>query len=418
VRATADLVDGDPTRKEIRATVTSGDKLALARLAKRLDGNELPPAAAVMLGSALEDKLLYHEAVRILRQARDRAQSDTWLLGDLSICLRRASPDDPVAIEESVGCARTLVAVHPENARSHYVLGQALHFGKKDPSSAEPHYRKTLELNPRFTHCMANLASIRRNQGDPAGAEQWYRKATEIDPQFGMAHSSLAEVLQMRGELAGAEVEYRTAIALDPTDSWARQKLVLVQRVAPLVPRLDAVLAGRSVPASPAEAVNFALLCAQPFRRNYAAATRLLEQAFASDPKLADNLANDLSDSHRYYAAFCAVLAASGQGSDATADPVQRAALRGKALAWLRADLTLRSKQAASYNAAERKTAAEVMSWWLEDKDLATVRTGEAKWGDLTAAERPGWESLWSDVRATLAAAQKPVPPPQATTKP
>jgi hypothetical protein len=180
------------------------------------------------------------------------------------------------------------------------------------------------------------------------------------------------------------------------------------------VPRLDDVLAGRTVPASPAEAANFGLLCAQPFRRQYAAAVQLYDRAFADDPKLAD----DLSSGNRYNAACYATRAASGQGADAPADPPERrAALRGKALAWLRANLASWSRQAASDKPAERKMAADKMTHWLKDSDLAAVRPGDAKY-DLPAAERPGWESLWSDVRATLAVAQKPVRPAPVTTKP
>jgi tetratricopeptide (TPR) repeat protein len=451
VRATANLVDPDPTRKEIRATAARGDKEALVRLAERLGSNDLPPASAVMLGSALVSKSLYHEAVRILRPARDRAPSDNWLLEELSTCLRFASPNDPVAIEEAVGCARTLVATHPKNAFSHYVLGLVLQHEKHDPASAEPHYRKTLELNPRFTHCMINLASIRLDRGDLAGAEQWYRNAAETDPQWAKPHDGLAILHQRRGDLAGAEAEYRKVIALDPKNSFIHNalgwllhgkgdlagaeaeyrsaimldpnngapqaNLAVVQRIAPLLSRLDGVLAGRTVPASPAEAANFALLCAQRFRRDYAAAVRLYDHAFADDPKLPDDLANNPPATHRYYAVCCAALAGSGEGTDAPSDPARRAALREQALTWLRADLAWLGKQAASDNSADRKNAANAVNKWLADSEDYGVRPGGFP-RDLSAAERSGWESLWSDVRATLAAARKPVPHAPTTTKP
>ena len=91
--------------------------------------------------------------------------------------LSRASPHDPVVIEEGVGCARTAVAVHPDKAFSHYVLAVAYHLFKNDRAASEPHYRKALELNPRFTFCMMNLGNIlyderrcrRRGQDVPAG---------------------------------------------------------------------------------------------------------------------------------------------------------------------------------------------------------------------------------------------------------
>jgi Flp pilus assembly protein TadD len=481
VRATADLVDPDPIRKEIRATVVKGDSQALARLAQRLDDTHLSPTSAVMLGEALLANALYQEAVRILRPARDRAPSNIWLLMALPSSLWIASPNDPVVIEESVGCARTLVALHPENARSHYVLGVALDIWKKDPASAEPHYLKTLELNPRFTFCMINLGWIREQTGALTGAEHWYRKAAETDPQFAKAHIKLGSLLrtrgdlaeyrtaialdpkssrihndlgqtlqlkgnlagaeaeyrtaialdpkssgshnglgwtlQLKGDLAGAEAEYRMAIALDPSNRYPRENLAVVQRIAPLLPRLDDVLAGRTAPASPAEAANFALLCAQRFRRNYVVAARLYDRAFADDPELPNDLANNPPATHLYYAACCAVLAGSGQGSDALADPARRAVLRGQALAWLRAGLVQRGTQAASDNVADRKKAADALDDWLTDGEHYGVGPGGFP-KDLPAAERPDWESLWSDIRATLAAAQKPFSPAPVTTKP
>ena len=46
-----------------------------------------------------------------------------------------------------------------------------------------------------------------------------------------------------------------------------------------MMPRLDAVAAGKSRPASPAEAVEFFNLCRQPFLKRYAAAARLYADA-------------------------------------------------------------------------------------------------------------------------------------------
>jgi len=122
------------------------------------------------------------------------------------------------------------------------------------------------------------------------------------------------------------------------------------------------VLAGRAEPRTPAESCDFAELCALPFQKRFAAAVRLYQRAFAADPKLAD----DLIALHRYNAACYAARAARGDGLDAPADAPGRAALRGQALSWLRADLTLRRQQADSSDAAQRKTAADELSNWQE----------------------------------------------------
>jgi tetratricopeptide (TPR) repeat protein len=268
-----------------------------------------------------------------------------------------------------------------------------------------------LELNPRFTFAMNHLGDIRRQKGDLAGAERWSREAIELDPKDSWAHYNLGWFLHLKGDLAGAEAEYRKAIKLDPIDPSPRKNLALVQRVGPLLPRLDDIVAGRAAPASPAEAVNFALLCTQRFVRQYTAAARLFDRAFADDPRQAEDLTRSaaLAASHRYYAACAAALAGVGRGADAPADAAERAALRRQALGWLRADLAAWAARAARAAAADRKKAAAAMNLWLGDGEEFGVGPGKAP-DSLPADEQSAWDALWADVRATLERAKKPVP--------
>jgi serine/threonine-protein kinase len=410
VRAAADLADPDRTRKEIRAAVSAGDKATLARLVTRFKPADLDPATAVALGVALRQKGLGPDALRILRAVRDRHPSDFYLIMQLSLGLQVVSPDDPVAVEEAVGCARAAVAAYPDKAWPHYLLGFLYRNHKRDPDSAEPHFLRALELNPRFTFAMVQLGFVRQVKGDLAGAERWFQKAIELDPESG-AHIGLGSVDLLRGDLAGAEAEYRKAIELDPNSPKSRKNLALVRRVGPLLPRLDDVITGRAAPDSPAEAVNFALLCAQRFRGQYAAAARLIARAFADDPRQAEDLtrSDELSASHRYYAACAAVLAGVGRGADAPADAAERAALRRKALGWLRADLAAWSARAAAADPAERAKAAGALDLWLSDGEEFAVGPRKAPDG-LPADEQSVWDALWADVRATLGRARMPAP--------
>jgi Flp pilus assembly protein TadD len=444
VRAAADLADTDPTRKEVRAAVVEGDPTTLGRLAARLAAKDLDPATAVALGDALQKRGKAEDSVRILRRVRERHPSDIEVQRSLTSALMKASHDDPVAIEEALGCARAAVAAHPDRAYCHYLLGVAYTNARKD-QAAEPHYLKTLELNPRFTFAMFNLGVVREGGGDLAGAERWFRKAAETDPNFRVAHSALGSVLQKKGDLAGAEAElrrvielgpksfgdrnnlgwmlqkkgdlagaeaeYRQAIELAPNNPVPRKNLALVRRVGPLLPRLDDVVAGRAAPGSPAEAVNFALLCTQRFRGQYAAAARLFGRAFADDPRQAEDLtlSDELSASHRYYAACAASLAGVGRGADIPADADDRAALRRKALDWLRADLAAWAGKADAADPAERAKAAAALDLWLRDGEDFGVGPGKAPDG-LPADERSAWDALWADVRATLERARRPAP--------
>jgi hypothetical protein len=217
----------------------------------------------------------------------------------------------------------------------------------------------------------------------------------------------------MKGDLAGAEVEYRAAIELDPNSPIPRKDLALVRRIGPLLPRFDDVVAGRAAPASPSEAVNFALLCAERFRGQYTAAARLFVRAFADDPRQAEDLAlsDELRASHRYYAACAAVMAGAGRGADAPADAAKRGALRRQALDWLRADLAAWAAKAACDDPAERAKAAAALDLWLGDSQEIGVGPGKAPDG-LPADEQSAWDALWTDVRATLERARKPVPAP------
>jgi hypothetical protein len=92
--------------------------------------------------------------------------------------------------------------------------------------------------------------------------------------------------------------------------------------------------------------------------KRYAASARLYADAFAAEPKLAA----DLNAEHLYNAACSAALAAAGQGEDAAKlDDKEKARLRKQALAWLRADLALRTKQLQSGLPADRTAAQQAL---------------------------------------------------------
>src|SRR5262249_41079112 len=118
------------------------------------------------------------------------------------------------------------------------------------------------------------------------------------------------------------------------------------------------------------------------------------EPRWAEDPNLG----------HRYTAACAAALAGCGQGKDAdTLDDQGRAALRRRALGWLRAELAQLSKPAGKDPSRGRARLRQALPHWPRDSDLAGVR-GEL--AGLPEAERPAWRQLWADVEQTLARAR------------
>jgi hypothetical protein len=167
---------------------------------------------------------------------------------------------------------------------------------------------------------------------------------------------------------------------------------------------LPAVLEGKQRPADAAEAAALAGLCVQ-YKRHPAAAARLYQEAFAADPRLAQNL-----NSHRYNAACAAALAAAGKGQDAAGlGEMQRLRWRRQALTWLHADLRAWRQLLDGDPVKAPPAVAQTMQHWLADSDFNGVRGSEAL-GRLPQEERAAWARLWSGVADLLAQAKNPPP--------
>src|SRR5262249_29678241 len=151
--------------------------------------------------------------------------------------------------------------------------------------------------------------------------------------------------------------------------------------------RLPGFLDGKTTPASAAERIELAWLCS--LKRLNRAAARFYEDAFAVEPKLAD----DQGAAHRYNAACAAALAGCGQGKDTDKlDDKERARLRRQALDWLRADLETigRLPDKAADQARSAAEVGKTLRRWQVDTDLAGVREPEAL-AKLPEAEGRPW---------------------------
>jgi tetratricopeptide (TPR) repeat protein/tRNA A-37 threonylcarbamoyl transferase component Bud32 len=429
----ADRCDDNPFRREVRGKLLQGEiewlirkgrpisPLApsraeppvglpdLLRLAERAEAEESPGDAVIMLSTVIEwlDGGSNARLLRLLQVARDRRPNDPELLLAFAQNMRSVfeATREPRAFAEALAGFRACIALRPDEANAYHGLGYLLDF-QGDHAGAVAAYRAAIARNPRLNFARINLAIALENLGDLDGAIAVLRETVRLDPNFAKAHNNLGETLQRKGDLDGAIAEYKEVLRLNPKDANAVANLPEAERMREVLLRLPRVLAGTDRPASPAEALSLAALCCQPFQRRYAAAVRLSEEAFAADPGL---MFPD-SNTNRYNAACSAALAGGGGGVDAPSDAAGRAALRAKALAWLRADLGMRQGQAASAKPANWQKAADVLDHWLTDADLAGVRD-PGPLAKLPAAERPEWEKLWQDVKATLADARKPAPP-------
>jgi tetratricopeptide (TPR) repeat protein len=351
-----------------------------------------------LLGNCLSAQGKPDEAVAECRAAI-RLKPD-WAAAHCSLgyALRSQGQLDAAAAE-----FREALRLNSNIVLAHEGLGRTLwDLGKLDEAAAE--LRATIRLWPNHYVDHYNLGHVLRAQGkhDEAAAE--FRAALRLKPDSAEAHCSLGHVLRSQGDYAGSLAMYRKGHEFGskqpnwcyPSAQWVAE----VEQMLALAERLPALLKGEDRPRDVAERLALARMCYDTKR--HAVAARLWAVALEADPKLGD----DPRAAHRYNAACAAALAGCGRGQDdPTPDDSTRAEFHRKALAWLRADLALRTNQLDAEAAAVRVALAH----WKRDPDLAGVRDPDAL-AKLTETERASWRNLWSDVEALLTRAEGRAP--------
>ena len=184
-------------------------------------------------------------------------------------------------------------------------------------------------------------------------------------------------------------------ILADKGDEARRERGVFLDsdpRFLALDARLAAVLKGKETPKDEVERTRLAYRAYQ--KSLHGASARLFAEAFANDPKLAD----DRQAQNRYNAARAASLAASGQGKDEPPpDDSSKANLRRQARDWLQAELTAWTKILDTGPADLKVKIATTLQHWKDDPDLAGIRD-EKELAKLPAEERAAFQQLWTDV--------------------
>jgi tetratricopeptide (TPR) repeat protein len=235
---------------------------------------------------------------------------------------------------EAVAEYKKAIALDPRLAVAHDNLGVALAFQHRTVE-AIAEYRQAIAQDPKLASPHYNLGVALRDEGEWEEAIAEYRRALVLDPRLAprhaKAHGVLAHALLQQGEFTEAKQASRRCLNLLPANhpfrAFASRQLRQCEEMLALEPRLGAILRGEAPPASATEQVNVAELCR--LKRQYAAAARFYAEAFAAEPKLAD----DLETGHRHNAACAAALAVAAQGLDtAKPDTTERARLRKQAL--------------------------------------------------------------------------------------
>jgi serine/threonine protein kinase/tetratricopeptide (TPR) repeat protein len=354
------------------------------------------------LGVALADKGRLDEAIAEYREAIGLKKNLPEAHNGLGVALR-----DKGRLDEAIVEGREAIRLKKNFAEAHNSLGAVL-FDKGRLKEAVAEYREALRIKKDFPVVHSNLGCVLVELGQLEEGIAELRQALQIDEDDAQAHMMLGFALTRKGLFPQALKQLRRGQELGsrkPGWNHAEAQFFLRQaeQMARLDYRLSDVLGGKDEPKDAAERLDFAQLCLQPCRKQYAAAVRFCKEAFTADLKLAEDMDSD----HRYNAACAAALAGCVQGQDAASlGPKERRRFRRQALEWLRADFKARRKQVRSWwpgLAAKARTAkaGKALKFWQQDPDLAGVREPAAL-AKLLAAERQGWHKLWEDVEALL----------------
>jgi serine/threonine protein kinase/Flp pilus assembly protein TadD len=381
------------------------------------------------LGNALEDKGQrdkaideYREAIRLnkdLVEPHINLGNDLHDQGRLDAAIAelreviRLNKDDAIAhlnlgstlcakgvLDEGIAEYREAIRLKKDYAEPHYGLGNALHDkGEMDEAIAE--YREAIRLKKDYAEAHCNLGNALHDKGEMDEAIAEYREAIRLEKDLAEAHCNLGLAFRDQGRFVEALAELQMGHELGsrrpgwpfPSADWVRQVKELIE----IDGKVANALKGKRPPESASERLNFALFC-QTYKQRYATAAAWYSEAFAMEPKAADNL----KALNRYNAARAAALAGSGRGRDA--DKLKdddRAPLRRQALDWLRADLSLYAKSMQGDKPQDRTIALNQLKRWQHDDDLVDIRDPAAL-EKLPADERAAFLQLWADVEANL----------------
>jgi tetratricopeptide (TPR) repeat protein len=348
--------------------------------------------AHLNLGVALYGKKQMDEAIREFRTAMALDPKDARPHVNLGNALRQKQQ-----LEEAIVEYRTAIQLDHRCAPAHFNLGNALS-DKRQFDDAIRAYRSAIELDPEHAPAHLGLGNVLRDKNQLEEAIREFQAALKIDSKYAEAHCNLGRALQRQGRFQEALAALQTGHQLGsarpgwryPSAAWVRTAEQLIE----LDGKLAKVLHEGSHAANVSEGVQFAWLCQQPYKQLYVAAAGFYRDAFAAEPKLAD----DPSSGRRYNAACAAALAGCGEGKDAgRLDQSERGRLREQALAWLQEDLVALRRMLEKTPQTARPVVHQQMLYWQQDSDFAAVRGTEAL-ARLPEAEATAWQKLWADV--------------------
>jgi protein O-mannosyl-transferase len=115
---------------------------------------------------------------------------------------------------------RTTIARNPGAWIGHNNLGTLA-----EPEEAMAHYRRALELNPRFSQAHNNVAALLMPLGQVDDALRHWATAIEIEPTYADARYNLGSALLQLGRPHDAIPQLQTGLMIDPSNADAQYNL-------------------------------------------------------------------------------------------------------------------------------------------------------------------------------------------------
>jgi serine/threonine-protein kinase len=335
------------------------------------------------LADELHIQKQYEKAIPWYRRALDLDPNNADAHLSFGKALRSAG-----RLAEAVEECRTACRLEPSNAPARYILAYSLMDLRRDEEAVAEFAWIIRELDPK---------TGRKDAGGGAAPDSKYTNSRNL----------IVLSLLRLGRFTEARSAARLAQAYhSPNSSFHAvlgHYLDVCRLLGPLESELPKMLAAGELPKDLATRLALAEWCCTLGQLPCTAA-RLYDAAFKEQPALADQP----NAPYRLWAARAAARAGSGSGDDTDKlSEQEKAALRGQALAWLRAEFdvwTRRAKDRKPVQPAGVPASPHPARFVRESQqttDLAGVRD-PAGLARLPEAERAQWNSFWADVNALV----------------
>jgi tetratricopeptide (TPR) repeat protein len=326
------------------------------------------------------------------------------IMGDLKVAMK----DRRGGIEANREFLRLGGSTEPNDLRARVLKKIGDNFWElSDAGEALLAYEQAARLVPKDAVTLKEFGSLLEDMGAMERACQAYEAASTLSPQWPAALCGYGRVLTKLGKLDDALPFLRRGHELGSWDpDWKRRSANWVtdcERLMRARENLPKVLAGSYIPASAAECIAFAQICA--LRRDWIEAVRLFEVGLKKQ-----SFAERQNVGHKEDAAKAALRALEGAPGRGLPDK-ERTRLTTIALAWMNEELalclrgrTLSEMAGGSGPFISPAAVRATMDRWLADPAFAPVRDGVVE-TSLKSHELKGWSDFW--VRVRTAAAEK-----------